>query len=278
MSGHVHIENFGAYETTPQHLVLIHGWGMHGAVWQPLVKSLSRRFYLHVVDLPGMGLSPPMASHELESVAAKLLEVLPAEADVCGWSLGGLISMRMALMQPERVRRLVLVGSTPCFVNQVGKVNQTGKLNQADKTAWQDGINAEVFRDFALQVSVDYESTMLKFLTLQCMGSRDTRSIIKQLRVSFAERPSPSVAALQDALDMLLENDLRPEIPLLQTPTLLIHGDRDTLAPVQAANWMSQHLPEASLRVIAGASHAPFLSHTEQFTETLLQFLEPQNP
>ncbi len=266
MSGHVHIENYGAHETTPQHLVLIHGWGMHGAVWQPLVKSLSRRFYLHVVDLPGMGLSQPMASHELESVAAKLLEALPAEADVCGWSLGGLISMRMALMQPERVKRLVLVGSTPCFVNQSGKA------------AWQDGINAEVFRDFALQVSVDYESTMLKFLTLQCMGSRDTRSIIKQLRESFAERPSPSVAALQDALDMLLENDLRPEIPMLQTPTLLIHGDRDTLAPVQAANWMSQHLPEASLRVIAGASHAPFLSHTEQFTETLLQFLEPQNP
>jgi pimeloyl-[acyl-carrier protein] methyl ester esterase len=263
VSEHVHSENFGSHAATPQHLVLIHGWGMHGAVWQPLVKSLSKRFYLHVVDLPGMGLSPPMASHDLESVAAKLLEVLPAEIDVCGWSLGGLISMRMALMQPERVKRLVLVGSTPCFVNQTGKA------------AWQDGINAEVFRDFALQVSVDYESTMLKFLTLQCMGSRDTRSIIKQLRVSFAARPSPSVTALQDALDILLENDLRPEVPLLQTPTLLIHGDRDTLAPVQAANWMSQHLPQSSLRVIAGASHAPFLSHTEQFTETLLQFLEP---
>ena len=268
MSQPLHIETFGSYETTPQHLVLIHGWGMHGAVWHPLVKSLSRHFYLHVVDLPGMGLSQPMASHELESVAARLLEALPAEADICGWSLGGLISMRMALMQPERVKRLVLVGSTPCFVNQAGKVNQTGKA------AWQDGINADVFRDFALQVSVDYESTMLKFLTLQCMGSRDTRSIIKQLRESFAERPSPSVAALQDALDMLLENDLRPEIPLLHTPTLLIHGDRDTLAPVQAANWMSQHLPQSSLRVIAGASHAPFLSHTEQFSETLLQFLE----
>ncbi len=266
MSGRLHIENFGSYETTPQHLVLIHGWGMHGAVWQPLVKSLSRRFYLHVVDLPGMGLSPQMASHELESVAAKLLEALPAEADICGWSLGGLISMRMALMQPARVKRLVLVGSTPCFVNQAGKA------------AWQEGINAEVFRDFALQVSVDYESTMLKFLTLQCMGSRDTRSIIKQLRASFAERPSPSVAALQDALDMLLENDLRPEIPQLHTPTLLIHGDRDTLAPVQAAHWMSQHLPQSSLRVIAGASHAPFLSHTGQFTETLLQFLEKQDP
>lgn len=264
MSQHLHIETYGSYEATPQHLVLIHGWGMHSAVWQSLVKNLSRYFCLHLVDLPGMGMSPPMATHELESVAARLLHDLPAEADVCGWSLGGLISMRMALMQPERVKRLVLVGSTPCFVNHAGKAG------------WQDGINAAVFLDFALQVSVDYEATMLKFLTLQCMGSRDTRSIIKQLRTSFAERPSPSVTALQDALDMLLENDLRPEIPLLHTPTLLIHGDRDTLVPVQAANWMSQYLPQSSLRVIAGASHAPFLSHTAQFTETLLQFLQTQ--
>jgi pimeloyl-[acyl-carrier protein] methyl ester esterase len=266
MSRHLHIESHGSFDATPQHLVLIHGWGMHGAVWQPVIRKLSKHFFLHIVDLPGMGLSQAIEPHHLHAVAERLFEDLPAEADICGWSLGGLIGMRMALMQPERVKRLVLVGSTPCFVNQ------------ADRAVWSDGINAEVFRDFALQVSVDYQTTMLKFLTLQCMGSSDTRSIIKQLRASFAERPIPTVMTLQSTLRILLENDLRPEIPLLRQPTLLIHGDRDTLAPVQAANWMSQHLPDAHLRVIAGASHAPFLSHTDQFTETLLQFLEPQTP
>ncbi|HEY8355475.1 MAG TPA: pimeloyl-ACP methyl ester esterase BioH [Methylophilaceae bacterium] len=262
MSTHLHIEHYGSPQAASGHLVLIHGWGMNGAVWQPLVKRLARQYCLHVVDLPGMGLSEPLPRLDLESTAHRLLQDLPEQAHWCGWSLGGLISMRMALMQPERVRRLVLVGSTPCFVNQSGKV------------AWREGISADVFRDFALQVSVDYAPTMIKFLTLQCMGSRDTRSIVRQLRASFEERPAPSVTVLQEALDILLENDLRPEIPLLKTPTLLIHGDRDTLAPVQAANWMSSRLPNASLRVIAGASHAPFLSHGEQFTDALLQFLE----
>lgn len=262
MSVNLNIERFGSPHSASGALVLIHGWGMNGAVWQPLVKDLAKHFYLHVVDLPGMGLSAPMAKLDLESVAMSLLQVLPEKAHWCGWSLGGLIGMRMALMQPDRVEKLVLVGSTPCFVNQSGK------------KAWQEGISADVFRDFALQVSIDYTSTMIKFMTLQCMGSRDTRSIVKQLRASFAERPAPSVTVLQEALDILLENDLRPEIPMLRTPTLLIHGDRDSLAPVQAANWMSSQLPNASLRVIAGASHAPFLSHSDQFTEALLQFLE----
>ncbi|MDZ4098974.1 MAG: pimeloyl-ACP methyl ester esterase BioH [Methylophilaceae bacterium] len=266
MSRHLHIETHGSLEATPQHLVLIHGWGMHSAVWQPVIKKLAKHFYLHLVDLPGMGFSEPVDKPHINVVAERLFEELPAEATICGWSLGGLISMRMALMQPERVKRLILVSSTPCFVNKSGKA------------AWQDGIDADVFRDFALQVSVDYQTTMLKFLTLQCMGSSDTRSIIKQLRESFAERPTPTVMTLQSALRILLENDLRPHVAMLKQPTLLIHGDRDTLAPVQAANWMSQHLPDAHLRVIAGASHAPFLSHTEQFTDTLLQFLEPTTP
>jgi pimeloyl-[acyl-carrier protein] methyl ester esterase len=266
MNRHLHIETHGTFEATPQHLVLIHGWGMHSAVWQPVVKKLAQHACVHLVDLPGMGFSEAVDSPHINTVAERLFEALPAEATLCGWSLGGLIAMRMALKQPTRVKQLVLVGSTPCFVNK------------PDDGSWQDGIDPEVFQDFALQVSVDYQATMLKFLTLQCMGSKDTRSIIKQLRQSFAERPTPTVMTLQSALRILLENDLRPHVPMLKKPTLLIHGDRDTLAPVQAANWMSQHLPDAHLRVIAGASHAPFLSHGEQFTDTLLQFLEAQTP
>lgn len=55
-------------------------------------------------------------------------------------------------------------------------------------------------------------------------------------------RPAPTSQTLQRALDILLETDLRAEIGRLK-PTLLIHGDRDTLAPVQAAHWMMQNLP-----------------------------------
>jgi pimeloyl-[acyl-carrier protein] methyl ester esterase len=76
-------------------------------------------------------------------------------------------------------------------------------------------------------------------------------------------------------LRVLLETDLRSEIENLRRPALLIHGDRDTLAPVQAAHWLAQQLPFGRLRVMAGASHAPFLSHPEQFIAALIEFLEP---
>lgn len=264
----LHLETHGDPHNAPQ-LVLIHGWGMHGGVWQPLIERLSPHICLHVVDLPGMGFSHPLESASLDAMAAQLLQVLPTQADFCGWSLGGLVAMRLALQQPERVRRLVLVGSTPRFVNST---------LSGGHGAWQHGVDAAVFHEFAAQVGADYHATLIKFLTLQCMGATDSRNTIKQLRASFAERPAPAAKTLQDALLMLLENDLREEIAALQKPALLIHGDRDNLAPVGAAHWMAQQLPQAGLRVIAGASHAPFLSHPEQFSEALLQFLEADTP
>ncbi|PPC94470.1 MAG: pimeloyl-[acyl-carrier protein] methyl ester esterase [Methylotenera sp.] len=252
----IYIESIGA----GPNLVFLHGWGMHSAVWHPVIKRLSKHFTLHLVDLPGMGLSRPTEPYHLHILADKISEMLPANADIVGWSLGGLVAMRIALDKPDLVRRLVLMSTTPNFVN---------------KHDWDAGIAPDVFRNFAENVDADYHNTMTQFLTLQCMGAKDARATVKLLRKKFAERPVPTSQTLHRALNILLDTDLRNEVDRLRKPTLLIHGDRDTLAPVQAAHWMMQNLPMGYLRVIAGASHAPFLSHQEQFVEALIQFLEP---
>ncbi|MCB5188485.1 pimeloyl-ACP methyl ester esterase BioH [Methylobacillus caricis] len=247
-------------------LVLIHGWGMHGGVWQPLVKKLAKQFELYVVDLPGMGFSQDISAESLQEIVKALLPQLPVNADICGWSLGGLVAMSLALSHPQYVRRLVLVGSTPRFINTDADAPQP----------WLNGMAAAVFEKFARQVGEDYHATLLKFLTLQCMGASDARATIKQLRHAIAERPVPSAASLQRALNVLLENDLREQVASLRQETLLIHGDRDTLAPVQAAHWLAQHLSAGQLRVIAGAGHAPFLSHPQQFIESIIAFLQTE--
>jgi pimeloyl-[acyl-carrier protein] methyl ester esterase len=155
----------------------------------------------------------------------------------------------------------VLVSSTPKFVSSPD---------------WQAGVDPTNFNTFAKNVNHDYKHAILQFLTLQCMKASDSRSTIKQLRQIFETKPTPTQSTLNRALHILLDSDLREEIPNIRKPTLLIHGDRDTLAPVQAAHWMMQQLPIGYLRVIAGSAHAPFLSHSDQFVETLNQFLEPK--
>ena len=241
-------------------LVLIHGWGMHGGVWQPLVKRLAKDYMLYIVDLPGMGHSRPVTPFHLYSLAEEVAEVIPGVSDVLGWSLGGLIAQNIAVTQPDRIRRLILVGTSPCFV---------------ERPDWHAGISADYFTDFAHSLDIDYKRAMIKFLTLQCMKAKGARDTIKQLRHSFDLKPAPTAHTLKESLHILLESDLREESIKIRKPTLLIHGDRDTLAPVQAAHWMMQQLPKGFLRVMSGAAHAPFLSHSDQFIEALDQFLEP---
>jgi pimeloyl-[acyl-carrier protein] methyl ester esterase len=240
-------------------IFFIHGWGMHSGVWQGVTESLAPRYRVHAVDLPGMGDSPARSSWTAENLIARLADVLPEQAVICGWSLGGQFAMRLALEFPERVERLVLVGTTPCFVNA------------AD---WKYGVEAEVFRDFAAQVMKDYAATMGRFLSLQAFGGESSRDLIRKLRERFLMKPEPDRQALQEALQVLLDTNLRKSVSLLRQPSLLLHGDKDTLAPVAAAHWLAGKIPQARLEVIKGASHAPFLSHPAVFMRQLEGFLE----
>ena len=136
-ANHLHVDVIG----TGPNLVLIHGWGMSGAVWQPLVKNLSKLFTLHIVDLPGMGLSRSIEPFHLHALAEKVAEILPAHADIVGWSLGAQVAMRIALDYPDMVRRLVLVGATPCFVNKAFDVENTEILNAEFKAKLDQKIS-----------------------------------------------------------------------------------------------------------------------------------------
>lgn len=255
----LHVEILGQGEP----LVLIHGWGMHGGVWAPLLSPLAQRYQLHLIDLPGMGFSPAMPAGEpftLEALADRLLQVIPDASHVLGWSFGGLAAMALAKHYPQCVRKLILVASSPKFVNTED---------------WQHGMNGLLFRQFADQMAQDYHTTLHKFLSLQCLGSSQTRDTLRILKSSFASRPEPSPNALQQALAVLLEADLRGLIPALQLPVLLLQGTRDTLVPPSVAEWMHQMMPTSKLTLFNGAGHAPFLSDTDAFVAALDDFLQP---
>ena len=276
----LHVERYGNPEA--ENLLLIHGWGMHGGVWQPIVASLEQYFHLHIIDLPGMGFSPPLkqefaneqtgalSSSQSNAIVDEVASVLPLQANVCGWSFGGQIAMQLALQYPQRIKKLALIGSTPKFVNTTPINTQP---NEQD--AWSHGMDANIFMQFAASVRQDYQATLLKFLTLQCMRSSDAKTTIRLLRESFTSRPAPDAGSLQQGLDLLLGNDFRPAIHDIAQPLLIVHGDRDTLAPVAAANWMASQRQDAELLLIPGASHAPFLSHPDEVINALRRFITP---
>ena len=241
-------------------LALIHGWGMHGGVWDGVRASLARHFRLHVVDLPGYGASPAVEPYSLESLARAVAAALPEKVHVCGWSLGGQVALEMARLFPQQVERLVLTATTPRFTVA---------------EAWPWAVEREVLLAFSAGLESDYEGTLKRFLSLQARGDGTAKAVLKRLRDSLFERGRPGPEALRAGLKILLESDLRDRIAGVKAPALLLHGERDMLTPVGAARWLAGRMQAARLQVVPGAAHAPFLSHPDEFTENVTRFLVP---
>ena len=68
-----------------QNLLLIHGWGVNSAIWQPVVKQLSEHYCVHLVDLPGFANQAELEDYSLQSITEALLKKLPSCAIWCGW-------------------------------------------------------------------------------------------------------------------------------------------------------------------------------------------------
>lgn len=254
----VHIEIVGRGPD----LALLHGWGMHGGVWDGVRDALARRFRLHIVDLPGYGASPALEPYDLEHLARAVAAALPDKVQVCGWSLGGQVALEIALLYPDRIERLVLTAATPCFTVQEG---------------WPCAVPREVLLEFATALETDYEGTLKRFLALQTRGGDEgeiePRTVLKRLRDILFTRGRPDVQTLRAGLNILLASDLRDRLATMKAPTLLLHGGRDMLTPVGAAHWLAGRMPEVRLEVLPGAAHAPFLSHPVEFTEIVTGFL-----
>lgn len=238
-------------------LVLLHGWGMHGGVWAEFAQRLGSRFRVHCVDLPGYGDSAMPECWTLDAIAATLDDYFPKPVHVCGWSLGGLVGAWWAQIAPAKIRRLIGIGVTPCFVQ---------------RPDWPDGIPAGLLEAFAQDLIDNYRVTLLRFLALEMKGDAAAGDGMRQLRKRLFERPLPETLALQAGLRVLQETDARPLFASLQQPSLFVFGEQDKLVRAQTSVWYTQNMSEAQTTVFAGCGHAPFLSAPAALADRLTAF------
>lgn len=272
-SPQVHVESVGIGPP----LVLLHGFALHGGLFAPIVPLLARHMRVHVVDLPGHGWSDMLRPYDLDTIvdaidaavawtyasatapsggAASMVDV-PLHRPplvVLGWSFGGQVAMHWAATRPARIAKLVLVATTPSFVV---------------RDDWPWAMSSDTLARFGDELAVAWRLTLQRFLTLQVQGSDEGRRTLAQLRTRLFERGDPAPAALAATLDLLARTDLRGELPAIAAPATLIAGTRDTLVPVGAMRALANALRQATLHEIAGAAHAPFLSHRDAFFEAL---------
>jgi pimeloyl-[acyl-carrier protein] methyl ester esterase len=272
-------------------LVLLHGWGLNVRVWDGLAAALCGRFRVIAVDLPGHGRSAWLPERSsLQEQAARVRETVGAitqEYSLLGWSLGGQIALQLAAAQTRAgassgpMDRLVLIATTP-------------RLLAAPD--WPHGAPPERLAAQAVGLRTDYRRTVSDFLELQVRGSAGGAEALRQLRPAlFAHgsqavlatpdpesqgRPdakartlSPLLAALARGLELLCETDLRPLLPEITLPTLVIAGQYDRVTLPAASQALAERLGNARYVEIRRAAHAPFLSHLPELGTLIADFL-----
>ena len=248
------IENIGNGPT----LVLIHGWGLHGGLWGPLIDVLAENFTVMLVDLPGHGYSEKPQSltvNTMTQAVSSVLEGLDKPATVLGWSMGAFVAFELARQFPDRFERLVWIAGTPSFVRRKG---------------WSVGMDPQTLESFADGLRKDYRATLKRFISLNG-GMGTDRPLLKTMQQRAFERGDVDVSILEQGLDILRDSDIRDALVQSTVPMLMVQGSHDRLVHPDTVSAVADLRDIESLQ-IEGAGHAPFLTEPELIAQAVRGF------
>jgi pimeloyl-ACP methyl ester carboxylesterase len=242
-------------------LLLIPGLAATASYWASLAPALAPHFHLIALDNRGAGRSSappgPYTTRVLADDAAALLDHLGIErAHILGFSLGSLIAQELTLAHPERVDRLVLLGST-------------AQPNHATFDPWVDlfvqAYERELdFNGFSLWL-------MAWLFTPTFMEQPDVvAATIPALASALASSSAQGVAAQAAAAK---GHDTLNRLGNVAAPTLVLVGEADIVFPVIYSRALADAIPEAKLQVLPSGGHAVSLEDPESTATALLQFL-----
>jgi 3-oxoadipate enol-lactonase len=238
-----------------QALFLLHSLLSDRASFDAVVPELSRSFRVIVPELPGFGGSIAV-SGGLEAVADRMAEAVTdaaggGEAIVLGNGYGGFVALQMTIRHPGIASRLVLADCGAAF-------------SPAGREAFRNMAAASKAR--GLQAITDVAMRRLFAPEFQAQH----RDLMANRREAFL-RTDPDV--FQAACAALAELDLRPQLPQVKVPVLVLVGEHDEATPPPMSHELAALLPNARLKVIPGCAHVPQLQSPRVFLEAIGDFI-----
>lgn len=226
-----------------ENLVLLHGWGGKVESFRPIFEALKKDFRVTVIDFPAHGESDkPKSDWDVDDYASftiKLLqelEVFPCH--VVAHSFGGRVAIVMAAKQPELFKKLVM----------------TGAAGLLPRPTLKSRIRKSVYNVF-----MKLASQGLKDRLRDRFSSSDYKALSPDMKKTFVK---------------VINQDLRPRLGQVKSPTLLIWGSNDQDTPLHYGQTMAEEIPDAGLVVFEGCGHFAYLERQGDFIKITRHFLK----
>jgi sigma-B regulation protein RsbQ len=247
----------------PATLVFAHGFGCDKNMWRLLAPHFAPRYRTVLFDQVGSGLSDLKAYDRkkygsLHGYASDLLEVMDATAAgpviFVGHSVSAMIGLLAGIAAPERIAAHVMVGPSPCYINDGDYV---GGFTRADIDGLLDTLESNY---------LGWSSSMAPAI----MGAADQPELAIELTNSFC-RTDPEIAKHFARVTFL--SDHRADVARLEAPALVLQCSEDLIAPRSVGEFMVRTLPRPTLRILENNGHCPHLSAPQASAAAIDEFL-----
>ena len=256
----IYYESRGAGEP----LILIPGFASGAWNWFRQTEELSKDFRVLTFDPRGIGRSQARADGDLKNLSMRtfvedvlrLLDFLRIEkAHVLGASFGGFVAQEFALRFPERLSKLILVCTT------------AGGATHVKPTI-------EVLRSFAPDANLPLGEHIRRFLRPAFTEEFNREHSDEVERVCRLRESNPVAETVYFAqLHAAFNMDLEGKIGAIETETLILTGDKDSIVPAENSLNLAGKLPNATLKIIENGSHMFFIEKADEFNRIVAKFL-----
>ncbi|MES2778236.1 MAG: alpha/beta hydrolase [Bacteroidota bacterium] len=249
-------------------VVFIHGWPLSGSMWEYQVTQLTQQNIRCITyDRRGFGKSDyPLGGYDYDTLAGDLKALLEQlhlqDVTLVGFSMGGgEIAKYFSLYGGARISKVVLISSVLPY------------MLQTDSNP--DGVPQEVFDKMAKAIIDDrpafLEGFNKDFYSVSLMNHPVTEAY---LRNASAKGMEASPVATLECAKAFSSTDFRADVPKINVPTLIIHGDDDKTVPIKATGAQTaKMLPHAKYVVYEGAPHGLWFTDKDRLNQDLIDFI-----
>ena len=258
--GIVHYESFGRGRP----VLLLHGWLNSWGVWRKTIEVLGSDFRVYAMDFFGFGDSGDQASDYSVSNFARLVPQFMdrmgiVKAPLVGHSMGGTVSLSVALNHPEKVVKVVVVGS-PIVGSSLSPL-----LKMAAYSGWES--LAEKSPALFVPVQAGLKVFMRGYSHFM---AKDGKAVGDMLSTDIGKL---SAMSFLESIGTLRQTDLRGQLGRLRVPVLGMYGRKDNIVHPNQGDVLKDALPSSQIAWFDDSGHFPMMDETEHFHDVLRSFL-----
>jgi len=245
-------------------MLFAHGFGCDQNMWRLVAPSFQPSHRVVLFDHVGAGKSDLSAYDTkkyatLSGYASDMLEICRelslSDVIFVGHSVSAMMGVLAAKQEPERFKALVLVGPSPCYINDGDYV---GGFSRQDIEGLLDSLDSNY---------LGWSNAMAPVI----MGNADRPELGEELTNSFC-RTDPTIAAHFARVTFFSDN--RQDLASVRTPTLILQCSDDVIAPYSVGDYVHRHMPDSRLVVMKAVGHCPNLSAPEETINAIEDFVK----